>query len=108
MKAGDKQINRVAGISECTEIRREWKNGHHFSLARSWDGMKLFLSLTTTDRISRRQEQEFRMALKKEVVCTLAYRSRSRSHITTDSQSAISSWCLVPFGAIDQMVHLFE
>jgi hypothetical protein len=33
---------------------------------------------------------------------------RSRSHITTDSQSASSSRCLVPFGAGDQMLHLFE
>jgi hypothetical protein len=32
----------------------------------------------------------------------------SRSHITTDSQSASSSWCLAPFGASDQMLHLFE
>jgi hypothetical protein len=28
---------------------------------------------------------------------------RSRSHITTDSQSASSSWCLAPFEASDQM-----
>jgi hypothetical protein len=34
--------------------------------------------------------------------------SRSRRHITTDGQSASSSWCLAPFGASDQMLHLFE
>jgi hypothetical protein len=33
---------------------------------------------------------------------------RSRSHITTDGQSASSSWCLDPFGAGDHMLHLFE
>jgi hypothetical protein len=33
---------------------------------------------------------------------------RSRSHITTDSQSASSSRCLAPLGAGDQMLHLFE
>jgi hypothetical protein len=37
----------------------------------------------------------------------IAYR-RSRSHITTDGQSASSSWCLAPFGAGDQMLHLFK
>jgi hypothetical protein len=31
-------------------------------------------------------------------------RSRSRSHITTDGQSASSSWCLAPLGAGDQML----
>jgi hypothetical protein len=31
-----------------------------------------------------------------------------RSHITTDGQSASSSWHLAPFGASDQMLHLFE
>jgi hypothetical protein len=34
--------------------------------------------------------------------------SRSRSHITTDGQSVSSSWCLAPFEAGDQMLHLFE
>jgi hypothetical protein len=33
---------------------------------------------------------------------------RSRSHITTDCRPASSSWCLAPFGASDQMLHLFE
>jgi hypothetical protein len=32
----------------------------------------------------------------------------SRSHITTDGQSARSSWCLAPFGVGDQMLYLFE
>jgi hypothetical protein len=31
-----------------------------------------------------------------------------RSRITTDGQSASSSWCLAPFGPGDQMLHLFE
>jgi hypothetical protein len=35
-------------------------------------------------------------------------RSRSRSHITTDGQSASSSWYPASFGASDQMLHLFE
>jgi hypothetical protein len=30
--------------------------------------------------------------------------SPSPSHITTDGQSASSSWCLAPFGASDQML----
>jgi hypothetical protein len=30
----------------------------------------------------------------------------SRSHITTDGQSASSSWCLEPFGAGDQMLQI--
>jgi hypothetical protein len=34
------------------------------------------------------------------------FKNRSRSHITTDHQSASSSWCLTPFGAGDQMLHL--
>jgi hypothetical protein len=34
--------------------------------------------------------------------------SRSRSHITTDGQSASSSWYPAPFGASDQILHLFE
>jgi hypothetical protein len=41
------------------------------------------------------------------IVCSLSP-SRSRSHITTEGQSASSSWCLVPLGAGDQMLHLFE
>jgi hypothetical protein len=36
------------------------------------------------------------------------YNTISRSHITTDGQSASSSWCLAPFRAGDQMLHLFE
>jgi hypothetical protein len=31
-----------------------------------------------------------------------------RGHITADGQSATSSWCLAPFGAGDQMLHLSE
>jgi hypothetical protein len=34
--------------------------------------------------------------------------SQSQSHITTDGQSASSSWCLAPFGSGLQMLHLFE
>jgi hypothetical protein len=34
--------------------------------------------------------------------------TRSRSHITTDGQSANSSWYLAPFGAGAQMLHLSD
>jgi hypothetical protein len=37
-----------------------------------------------------------------------ANRSQSWSHITTDGQSASSSWCSAPFGASDQMLHLSD
>jgi hypothetical protein len=35
-------------------------------------------------------------------------RSLNRRHFTTDGQSASSSWCRAPFGASDQMLHLFQ
>jgi hypothetical protein len=34
--------------------------------------------------------------------------SSSSSYIATNGQSASSSWCRAPFGAADQMLHLFE
>jgi hypothetical protein len=33
---------------------------------------------------------------------------KKKKNITTDGQSASSSWCFAPFGAGDQMLHLFE
>jgi hypothetical protein len=48
------------------------------------------------------------MVVRETVAVYYENHSRSRSHITTDGQSASSSWCLAPFGASDEMLHLFE
>jgi hypothetical protein len=38
----------------------------------------------------------------------LSNQSQSQSHITTDSQSASTSWCLGPSGTRDQFFYLLE
>jgi hypothetical protein len=42
------------------------------------------------------------------VIMTACSKSKSKAHYDRRSESASSSWCLAPFGASDQMLHLFE
>jgi hypothetical protein len=64
MKAGGKTRNQLAMISDYIGNRRKWKSGPQFPLTHLWDKMKPLNSLTTTKQTNRREEQEFRIALK--------------------------------------------
>jgi hypothetical protein len=65
VKAGAKKSNQLATISDYVGRRREMEEWSSVLIGSLWDRMKSLGSHTTTEQTNRRQDQEFRMVLKR-------------------------------------------